>query len=60
MCLRRFYFPQNNEKQAVLHLIALAIDLMDSREKIISAVSKVIDVCFDAGVPFDDQDAEGR
>lgn len=45
---------------AVLHLIALAIDLMDSREKFMSAVSKVIDVCFDAGVPFDDQDAEGR
>ncbi|EMD86130.1 hypothetical protein COCHEDRAFT_1173968, partial [Bipolaris maydis C5] len=45
---------------AVLRLIEKAIDLMDSRAKFMSDVSKVIDVCFDAGVPFNDEDAWRR
>lgn len=55
-----FVSPQTDETQAVLRLISVAIDLMESREEFMSAASKVIDVCFNAGVPFDDQDPKGR
>ncbi|XP_014558784.1 hypothetical protein COCVIDRAFT_93407 [Bipolaris victoriae FI3] len=51
---------RNGTLYAVLRFIEGTMSLMDSREEFMRIVSEVIDVCFDAGVPFDDQDAARR